>query len=103
MRRCYGTDLSKRALENLIKCGACDCFGLHRSQMLQIYDTVLDSVANSRRKNVDGQMGLFDSFADDAEPVVPAVRVPDFLPRPPGNDGDGKGDDRSLLIRPPDG
>ena len=61
-----------------IKCGACDCFGLHRSQMLQIYDTVLDSVASSRRKNVDGQMGLFDSFADDAEPVVPAVRVPEL-------------------------
>ena len=76
--RMYGADLNKRALENLIKCGACDCFGLHRSQMLQIYDTVLDSVANSRRKNVDGQMGLFDSFADDAEPVVPAVRVPEL-------------------------
>ena len=76
--RMYGADLNKRALENLIKCGACDCFGLHRSQMLQIYDTVLDSVANSRRKNVDGQMGLFDSLADDAEPVVPAVRVPEL-------------------------
>ena len=76
--RMYGADLNKRALENLIKCGACDCFGLHRSQMLQIYDTVLDSVASSRRKNVDGQMGLFDSFADDAEPVVPAVRVPEL-------------------------
>ncbi len=62
----YGADLNKRALENLIKCGACDCFGLYRSQMLQIYEAVLDSVANSRRKNVDGQMGLFDSFADDA-------------------------------------
>ena len=76
--RMYGADLNKRALENLIKCGACDCFGLHRSQMLQIYDTVLDSVASSRRKNVDGQMGLFDSLADDAEPVVPAARVPEL-------------------------
>ena len=34
----YGTDLNKRAMENLIKCGACDCFGLRRSQLLAIYD-----------------------------------------------------------------
>ena len=76
-RRMYGTDLNKRALENLIKCGACDCFGLRRSQMLQIYDTVLDSVANSRRRNVDGQMGLFESLAAQDETSIPAVRVPD--------------------------
>ena len=43
--RMYGTDLNKRAMENLIKCGACDCFGLKRSQLLAIYDAVMESVA----------------------------------------------------------
>ena len=49
-QRMYGTDLNKRAMENLIKCGACDCFGLRRSQLLAIYDAVMDTVAASRRK-----------------------------------------------------
>ena len=76
--RMYGTDLNKRALENLIKCGACDCFGLKRSQMLQIYESVMDSVASSRRNNVDGQMGLFDMGAAQTQASVPAVHVPDL-------------------------
>ena len=78
-RRMYGTDLNKRALENLIKCGACDCFGLKRSQMLQIYDTVLDTVAANSRKNVEGQIDLFGGFFEDEEAdTVPAVCVPDL-------------------------
>lgn len=48
--RMYGTDLNKRAMENLIKCGACDCFGLRRSQLLAIYDAVMESVAASAAK-----------------------------------------------------
>ena len=40
--RLCGTDLNKRALENLIKCGALDGFGLYRSQLLSIYERVLD-------------------------------------------------------------
>ena len=74
--RMYGTDLNKRALENLIKCGACDCFGLKRSQLLAIYDAVLESVAASRRKNVDGQMGLFDMGGEDAP--ASDVHVPEL-------------------------
>ena len=57
-KRMYGTDLNKRALENLIKCGACDCFGLRRSQLLahlRRRDGHLSRPA--RRKNVEGQIG----------------------------------------------
>ena len=81
--RMYGTDLNKRALENLIKCGACDCFGLKRSQLLAIYDAVMESVAASRRKNVEGQMGLFDLGGGDVP--VPEVHVPD-LPELPAQE-----------------
>ena len=75
--RMYGTDLNKRALENLIKCGACDCFGLRRSQLLTVYETVMDSVAGSKRKNVDGQLGLFDLGGED-EVSVPSIQIPDL-------------------------
>ena len=75
-QRMYGTDLNKRALENLIKCGACDCFGLRRAQMLQIYEVVMDAVTDSRRSNVEGQLGLFDLSAG-AQTSVPEITVPD--------------------------
>ena len=79
-RRMYGTDLNKRAVENLIKCGACDCFGLKRSQLLQIYDAVLDTVAANSRKNVEGQIDLFGGFFDggEAAAATPSVQVPEL-------------------------
>ena len=79
-RRMYGTDLNKRAVENLIKCGACDCFGLKRSQLLQIYDAVLDTVAANSRKNVEGQIDLFGGFFDGGEAAAasPSVQVPEL-------------------------
>ncbi len=80
--RMYGSELNKRAMENLIKCGACDCFGLKRSQLLCIYEAVMESVADSRRRNVAGQMGLFDPGGREE---TPAGRVPvpqmDELPK----------------------
>ncbi len=52
-------ELNKRAVENFIKCGAMDCFGYHRSELLAVYDNMMDSIASSRKKNLEGQMGLF--------------------------------------------
>lgn len=76
-RRLCGTDLNKRALENLIKAGACDCFGIYRSQMLRIYETVLDSAVAGKRKNIDGQFGFFD-MAEDIASASAQIAVPDI-------------------------
>jgi DNA polymerase-3 subunit alpha len=77
-QRMSGADLNKRALENLIKCGALDCFGYHRSQLLQVYELVMDAVADAKRRNVEGQLGMFDMMAqaEDA-PVQSEIRIPD--------------------------
>ena len=64
-------ELNKRAVENFIKCGAMDCFGHHRSELLAVYESMMDSVASSRKKNLEGQMGLFSLLEDD-----PAVEIP---------------------------
>ena len=58
-------ELNKRAVENFIKCGAMDCFGYHRSELLAVYDSMMDSVASSRKKNLEGQMGLFALLDED--------------------------------------
>ena len=52
-------ELNKRAVENFIKCGAMDCFGYHRSELLAVYDSMMDAVASARKKNLEGQLGLF--------------------------------------------
>ena len=58
-------ELNKRAVENFIKCGAMDCFGYHRSELLAVYETMMDSVASARKKNLEGQMGLFAMLEED--------------------------------------
>ena len=67
-------ELNKRAVENFIKCGAMDCFGYHRSELLAVYDTMMDSIAVSRKKNLDGQMGLFSMLQE--EDVAAAIPIP---------------------------
>ena len=62
-------ELNKRAVENLIKCGAMDCFGYHRSELLAVYDSMMDNVSNSRKKNLEGQMGLFAMLEEQEQGV----------------------------------
>ena len=75
LRRMGEGDLNKRVVENLIKCGAMDCFGLHRSQLLAMYETAMDAVADSRKRNVEGQMGLFGMLEEEGNTEV-SVPVP---------------------------
>ncbi len=60
-------ELNKRAVENLIKAGAMDCFGNHRSELLAVYESMMEDLAISRRKNLVGQLGLF-GMLDEEEP-----------------------------------
>ena len=41
--------LNKRCIESLILSGAFDCFGLYRSQMMQMYPLVIDKVVSDRK------------------------------------------------------
>ena len=59
-------ELNKRAVENLIRCGAMDCFGYHRSELVGVYESMMDSLAVTRKKNLEGQMGLFSMLEEDA-------------------------------------
>ncbi len=78
-RRTSSVDLNKRAVENLIKCGALDCLGLYRSQLLEIYEAVLDSISQNNRKNVDGQLGFFDfQKEEDITSEIPAPQIPEL-------------------------
>ena len=72
-------ELNKRAVENFIKCGALDCFGNHRSELLAVYDSMMDSISSSRKHNLEGQMGLFGMMEEeDAAMAIPIPKLPEL-------------------------
>ncbi len=74
-------ELNKRAVENFIKCGAMDCFGNHRSTLLSVYDTMMDNVSASRKKNLEGQLGLFAMLDEEDKAASPSIaELPELTP-----------------------
>ena len=70
--RMHGKELNKRALENLIKCGAFDSLGLNRRQMLANYENILNDLSSSEKNNVDGQIDFFSGISSKhSEPNIP--------------------------------
>ena len=69
-----GDELNKRAVENFIKCGAMDCFGHHRSELLAVYEVMMDSISSTKKKNLEGQMGLF--FMQDNDDPAASIPIP---------------------------
>ncbi|MBQ3012016.1 MAG: DNA polymerase III subunit alpha [Clostridia bacterium] len=68
------TDLNKRQIEALIKCGSFDGLGLYRSQLLSSYETIIDNVQQKNRNNPIGQMDMFSLGDID----VPSFEYPDI-------------------------
>ena len=71
-------DMNKRAVENLIKAGAFDGLGAYRSQLMQIYEKVLDAIANSRKVNVEGQLDMFSMTGGSSGGHPSAIPLPDI-------------------------
>ena len=72
-------ELNKRAVENFIKCGAADCLGNHRSELLASYESVMDTVASTRKKNLEGQIGLFSMLMEEEEHLrIPMPKMPEL-------------------------
>ncbi len=58
-------DMSKRAIENLIKAGACDSLDGNRHQMTLVYAAIADDVTKQKKSGMEGQMSLFDLVSDE--------------------------------------
>ena len=79
-QRLFDADLNKRVLENLIKCGAFDSMGVYRSQLLDVCESVVDQIAQTRRKNLEGQFDLFGGGGDVTEsaPAMHLKNLPEY-------------------------
>ena len=83
--RMNGSEMNKRAVENLIRSGAFDSMGARRSQLIKVYESVMDSVAAQQRENVEGQMDFFSMAADNDEKSnsvkeIPLPDIPEYTP-----------------------
>ena len=61
-KRLDSKDTNKRVIESLIKCGAFDEISANRASLMSGYENVLDSISMDRKKNIQGQISLFDAF-----------------------------------------
>ncbi|MFH0794727.1 MAG: DNA polymerase III subunit alpha [bacterium] len=73
---------NSRLIESLIKCGAFDSFGLHRSQLLAMLPQALEIAAQKAHDASNGQASLFSLLGDASQAGIPAEaavpEVPDF-------------------------
>lgn len=72
-------DTNKRVVESLIKCGAFDQISENRATLMAGYESVLESISMDRKKNVQGQISLFDAFSAQVE-EVPDMQLSTNLP-----------------------
>ncbi len=76
VERMAGTEVNKRTVENLIKAGAFDSLGGNRQQYILAYAGLMDSVAQSHKTMMTGQMSLFDLLGEEEKQSF-QVRLPD--------------------------
>lgn len=53
------SDVNKRSVESMVKAGAFDSLGLKRAQILSVYEKLMDSIMNDKKRNIKGQLSFF--------------------------------------------
>ena len=74
VKRMENSTLNKKQLESLIYAGTFDCFNLKRSQLIAVYEQILDRVQRDRQQSMKGQI----SFFDDAKSEFNRFDFPDI-------------------------
>ena len=78
-KRLDSKDTNKRVVESLIKCGAFDQISENRATLMAGYESVLESISMDRKKNVQGQISLFDAFSAQVD-EAPEMQLSTNLP-----------------------
>lgn len=66
--RMIKSDINKRTVESMIKCGVFDSLGITRSCLISVYERIIDDEHLRLRSNITGQMDLF-SLTESSSPV----------------------------------
>ena len=70
--------INKKMLEGMILAGCFDSLNLKRSQLMAMSERVLKSAQEARKRNVDGQISLFDGSAVSVEDMDDYPEINEF-------------------------
>ena len=78
-------DVNKKCIESLIKCGAFDSMGIFRSRLISVFERVMDGIQETRRKNIEGQLSIFDISKKEVNAIGVETEIvyPDINEYPP--------------------
>ena len=75
LQRVPNEALNKRMVESMIKAGCFDEMGYKRRALMEVYERAMDALASERKRNIQGQVSLFDAFAPETKPAH--IELPD--------------------------
>ena len=67
IERMSGREMNKRVVEHFIKAGALDSLEGNRQQKMLVYASIMDSIAQSKKSTMTGQMSLFDLVSEEEQ------------------------------------
>ena len=70
--------VNRKVIESLIKCGAFDSLGLHRSQLMAILDKAMEVAGGIQKDRMNGQMSFFDTFENQSHFKKSFQEIPDI-------------------------
>ena len=77
LRRVPADAINKRMIESMIKAGCFDSFHVKRSQLMAVYESAMDALAHDRKRNLEGQVSLFDGLMGmDTPSILPDQDLP---------------------------
>lgn len=71
-------EVNKKAVESLIKAGALDSINKNRAAHISVYERLIESAQTNSRKNLDGQISLFQLNAEEMETEDASGKLPDI-------------------------
>ncbi len=71
------SEVNKKAVESLIKAGALDCLNPNRAAHLAVYEGLVESAQNNAKKNIAGQMSLFQISSEEMNSGDTSGTLPD--------------------------
>lgn len=70
--------VNKRAVESLIKAGTFDSLDVYRSQLSAVFEKVLDGIHNEKKRNVKGQISLFEEILEEKNFEIEYPKIQEF-------------------------
>jgi len=72
--------INKKAIESLIKAGAMDSLSNNRATLMAVYEDLIESAQSTSRKNIKGQVSMFQVNAEEMQTGSRQKNFPEIAP-----------------------